>query len=267
MCPWWKLSHDLEHCWMIENYGKKDIHHFFTNHSLANKIGENIIIEFYTGLPEKYRHTVIDIGCSYGFHTARMHPHFKMTYGFDPVIEQKKIIDDIGAIFYGTALGNEEKCQKFFVIKNKHVGLSSFYLDDKMLKNPIEERLITVKKLDSYKFSHISFIKIDSEGSEFDILQGAKASIKIHQPIIVFEHARYNPKNRPNKDQFYNFFQEINYDLFDLFGFKYEESDWDEKGAWFLFAFPTTHSTWLKDYLKTVIIKYLIKESSRKEKS
>jgi hypothetical protein len=44
-----------------------------------------------------------------------------------------------------------------------------------------------VKTLDSYNFDKVDFIKIDVEGYEPEVLEGAKQLINRHRPIIFFE--------------------------------------------------------------------------------
>jgi FkbM family methyltransferase len=47
---------------------------------------------------------------------------------------------------------------------------------------------VIVKTLDSYCYDDITFIKIDVEGHEFQVLQGAKETITANKPVILLEY-------------------------------------------------------------------------------
>lgn len=63
----------------------------------------------------------------------------------------------------------------------------------------------------------ISFIKIDTEGSEYQILKGAQYSIKKFRPIVQFEYNHVTKKLNKNKIKDYmKFFKNLNYKKFYL---------------------------------------------------
>lgn len=64
----------------------------------------------------------------------------------------------------------------------------------------------------------IDFIKIDVEGAELEVLQGAKNAIKRCGPIIYFEHAKiHNVNYDTNSDKIFDFFtDECRYEIWDL---------------------------------------------------
>jgi FkbM family methyltransferase len=47
--------------------------------------------------------------------------------------------------------------------------------------------LVPVHKLDDYKFQDVSFIKIDVEGYEIEVIQGASKTIDANKPVILVE--------------------------------------------------------------------------------
>lgn len=60
----------------------------------------------------------------------------------------------------------------------------------------------------------LDFIKIDTDGHEFDILQGGSQSIERWRPIIVFEFCFYeNEKRGHSFADFAAFFSALNYDI------------------------------------------------------
>ena len=74
------------------------------------------------------------------------------------------------------------------------VGKSAFYVDDKRLSNSSFQNLVEGQKIevetvtiDSLKLVDIGFIKVDVEGVELDVLNGAKDTIKEYRPTCMVE--------------------------------------------------------------------------------
>ena len=74
------------------------------------------------------------------------------------------------------------------------VGKSTFYVDDKRLSNSSFQNLVEGQKIevetvtiDSLKLVDIGFIKVDVEGVELDVLNGAKDTIKEYRPTCIIE--------------------------------------------------------------------------------
>lgn len=86
-----------------------------------------------------------------------------------------------------------------------------------------------IKSLDSMIAStdidKVNLIKLDVDGYEFDVLVGAKETIKRHKPAIIFEFSPYTSEERniePNK--ILEFFETMNYSFFYLDGRPYKNS-------------------------------------------
>lgn len=72
----------------------------------------------------------------------------------------------------------------------------------------------------------ISYIKIDTEGAEWNVIQGAVELIKRWRPHVSFEFGENSYKNyNVNPDDVFDFFGEINYILFDINGKKLSKQD------------------------------------------
>src|SRR3989338_2942654 len=62
----------------------------------------------------------------------------------------------------------------------------------------------------------LDFIKIDTDGHEWDVLQGARQSIDTLRPVVIFEVGEYVMKERGiTFADYYEFFNSQGYDLFD----------------------------------------------------
>ncbi len=140
---------------------------------------------------------VIDIG-SNQFQTAKLIQKINNNltiYAFDP---SGKDIKKKNIFFKKFALGNYEEKKILNMPFFKSINLNSLnsmspnnlknYLN-KYLKNidiKIKKKSVDVRKLDSFNLKS-NFIKIDTEGFEFEILKGSVKHLKKNYPIILIE--------------------------------------------------------------------------------
>ena len=100
--------------------------------------------------------------------------------------------------------------------QQENMGLSSTIKNDDI--NNFVEKFIKPVKIDELFLdtSEIKFLKIDTQGSELNVLNSAKLVIKKNKPIICFElEENYLMGSRELIfDQLINFFEELGYTLF-----------------------------------------------------
>jgi Methyltransferase FkbM domain len=61
----------------------------------------------------------------------------------------------------------------------------------------------------------ISFIKIDVEGGEFQVLKGSQRLLKEHHPVLFFEFSEnFMPLAGISEEQLFNFLRELGYQRF-----------------------------------------------------
>jgi FkbM family methyltransferase len=146
----------------------------------------------------------IDIGVYRGVYSFEMSKYSKMVHAFEPNpilfdnIEKnlKKIIKNIN--FYNYALSNKNELVSLKVpIRNKNynknnyeeyfeMGRASIHIKNEI--NEFESFEIKSNLLDNFNFSNkISFIKIDVEGHETEVIKGSEATIKKNKPILLVE--------------------------------------------------------------------------------
>lgn len=82
---------------------------------------------------------------------------------------------------------------------------------------------VATRKLDSFNFKNISFVKIDVEGHELKLLQGARKFFQINKPDCIIE------VNKKNLSKVKYFFQnlKINYKCIpkNIFSFKFSKKN------------------------------------------
>ena len=142
---------------------------------------------------KQFRHS-IDIGANYGIMSYNLSKKFQKVSAFEIVPDvlecfkmNAKKFNLTNIDIYDCGLGNkEEKVALHFNPKktfSTHVDRDS-------------EGTVSVKTLDSYNFTDVDFIKIDTEGFEHFIIEGALETITKYKPIILYERKghslRYN---------------------------------------------------------------------------
>jgi len=145
--------------------------------------------EFMLGQTAKYvhsMHTVLDIGAATGMYTSFWAQKAARVHSFEAVPDVYKQLEKVkerfeNVVTYNKAVGKES-------------GSATFYVDDKRLSNsgftdlvdgiPIEVDVVSVDDLD---LKDIGFIKIDVEGHELDVLNGAVNTIERDRPVCMVE--------------------------------------------------------------------------------
>lgn len=137
--------------------------------------------------------SVIDVGANIGNHAIEFARHFAKVHAFEPNPHTFKLLSfnadfcpNIVAINHGLSDRQEA------LIMAEHV--TNYGGSSAMPGRHGDSRLsIDVKRLDDVAadIPDIALIKVDVEGMELKVLQGAVETIGSHQPIIAFEqHAR-----------------------------------------------------------------------------
>ena len=146
----------------------------------------------------------IDVGVYRGVYSYEMSKYSRLVHAFEPNpilfndIEKnlKKIIKNIK--FYNCALSDKKDLVQLKVpIRNNSYNKNNYEEYFQMgkasihNKNEIDEYEsfnIKTKQLDSFNFTNkISFIKIDVEGHELEVIKGSEKTIKSNRPTLLVE--------------------------------------------------------------------------------
>lgn len=150
--------------------------------------GENFEIREYNKIkPTGYR--ALDIGAHVGIWTRRMAVNFCRVIAFEPLskhiechIKNCEGLEHIE--LHQVALSNQEE-KNYMVTKDNNSGMST--LLDKTFNKPLPKELVETRTLDSYNLPKIDFIKMDVEGWEEQVLEGATETILKYRPRMYIE--------------------------------------------------------------------------------
>lgn len=142
----------------------------------------------------------LDIGANKGVWSYAMLPHSLGVQSFEPNPKSWAILQSWGAgklQIHNMALSNETGTATLYVPK----GLRSSYSNQRsslVLTRSEGHGSVTVetKRLDDLNITNIGFMKIDVEGFEQQVLQGAAETLKRERPNLVIEIEEKHTKQR-----------------------------------------------------------------------
>ena len=133
----------------------------------------------------------IDIGANVGVWSYWLSKHAKQVESFEPnpkIFNALKNIKINNVNSYNIALSNKSGSVDLLIPKgskgfsNQGASLSPIKVQGKHKSISIE-----AKCLDEYNFLDVNFIKIDVEGHEHEVIEGAQETIKKFKPTMVIE--------------------------------------------------------------------------------
>lgn len=195
----------------------------------------------------------IDVGSSLGRHTVAMAksvgPGGKI-FSFEPIPgackKQKNRLRKLSltnVILENMAISNFAGKSTFRIIKDSP-GISSLKPMPHQKDHKVKIIKTDVGTLDMVVTDKttIKFIKVDTEGGDFFVLQGAKQILTGSRPVIAFECGAYQKGAAQSygygKDDFMAFFKEIAYHLYSIVGLDYNPGLWDSRVPAYLVGIP-----------------------------
>ncbi len=166
----------------------------------------------------------IDIGANYGTHSLLFLVHGIKTITFEPnslchdYFMQICKLNHVTPTLENLALGASQGVVELAYPK-RDTSLGSINTNIIKILSQSQELAIekvTLKTLDNYfpKIEHNrTLIKIDTEGNELAVLEGATKTIQEVQPVIIFECWTWNSNERT---KIFDFFGSKNYSLYHL---------------------------------------------------
>jgi len=130
--------------------------------------------------------TALDIGANMGITAIEYAQYFRYVAAFEPVPDVYKqlllVISKNGFKNikpFNVAIGNENK-----MVKMKYRANNSFASS----VHPHGDQQVQMKTIDELEFNDVDFVKIDVEGFETEVVNGAWNTIEKCRPLIQFEY-------------------------------------------------------------------------------
>ncbi len=220
---------------------------------------------------------VIEVGANVGLHTLQLSLAIGekgKVFAFEPFSENvNKLYERISKSniyrnieVFELALSNYRGEADFKVFREAP-GLCGFIERPWYDKTKMEVIKVEVDTLDRVLKDHdtVKLIKIDAEGADFNIIQGAKSLILRSKPLIIFEGGRI--KNIPaslygyDVAEFKTFFDSLGYELYDTLGMKFDYRLWKSKALNDFVAIPQERREFMLQNLQlsvfSVLVRYL----------
>ena len=156
----------------------------------------------------------LDIGGNVGFWSKDLCERFQRVEIFEPDLSNTECLRSNldqykNYTLHEIGLGNENTHKEFYK-SNVSSGGHTFNTEH-MPEGGVSMSLVEIRTLDSYNFTDVDFIKIDTQGSELDILHGAKQTLQNNDCILNIEIEQKNPKQVAMSKPIFDFMQSIGY--------------------------------------------------------
>ena len=184
-----------------------------SNELMINGIFERDELDLISNIIDK--EIFIDIGPNIGNHTLYFKNSFKKIYSFEPHPKTYKILkfntEDFSHIkTFNIGLSNNKKQTHLFLESSVNVAGTNYKEDHKD-----GHKIIFEKFDDLYSFENsISFIKIDVEGNELDVLKSMKKNLENNSPILFLE---FDMKDFSKDNEIISFLSELGYKKYYFF--------------------------------------------------
>jgi len=225
---------------------------------------ERIIKSFYKRAL-KNTDTAFDIGAHVGYHTIGLVE--RLTDGIVIACEGNpktylellknlsKIRSSTPILTVNAAIQDDlDKKEATFNVSAEHPGRSGLV---RMWKSVTYDKVtVTARTLDeiytSLGLQKLDFIKCDVEGTEWEVLVGAKNAISKHRPIIVLEHGDRESENF--SANWLSFFEKNHLIPYFPNGERVSQSNFND--FWYVFIFPKERSKQLLRQLESAVLSW-----------
>ena len=232
------MTHDKEYKELLEKYN------WF---SCNNADAENFMTYVYHAIVE-FGDTVIDVGAHRALHTlplAKLVGSNGKVYAFEAIPYLAKLLkektSDFSVRVINAAVTNSNIASSRSEISFVHIpeaeGLSGIHMHPDV---PNHARPVTITvptttlDMSIPAGERCSFIKIDTENGDFDVIRGSERILRESKPVIVFESRRQSAADiyGYTKNDFFEFFASFGYTLFTFTGEAFTQEFWDADGIY-----------------------------------
>ena len=196
--------------WYLPDYDKHYEEWMVTN---GEKEYQRMQREFALKQVTKFR-TAIDIGGNIGFWSRDFCKNFANVEIFEPEPSNIECLEENlkgnkNYNLYKVGLGAREEKKTFYTSKTVSGGHSFFR--DQVFEDSVKESVLQIKKLDDYNFTDVDLIKIDTQGSEYDILLGGQQTLLNNDCVLNIEIEHKNQAQKQKGLQIISLLDSLGY--------------------------------------------------------
>ena len=154
---------------------------------MANTLDDEM---FYADTLLKRRRRFVDIGANIGIYTYYYSSRMKRVDSFEPLREVTNRIQSLSMdsiTIHDIALSNMKDELTLFIPHDKYGQMIPSSASVEPRGGSFDKRDVKVSPLDDFEFDDVDLIKIDVEGHEANVLEGAVKTIESSKPIIIVE--------------------------------------------------------------------------------
>jgi FkbM family methyltransferase len=264
------LAQDISpQSWKLFMVNPEILRHFQSNQSLYEEMVARLIRK------APVSGTFVDCGAHIGVHTRSMlaRREAECVIAIEALPHLANLLNEIAEkdhrlVVYQCAVGDHAGSVDFHVASNAE-GYSGIRQRDISDVSDWTSITIEINTLDSLLGNTprpaVGLMKLDLEGGEFDALVGAMGVLKTDRPILVFENGlkKSTKYYDYDKDDFFSYFREAGYQLYDFFGNLVDEDYWEVPLFTYMFVgvpLKTTLSSWYRER-NLAIVRELIAQS------
>ena len=158
--------------------------------------------------------TAIDIGGNIGFWSRDFCDRFENVVIFEPDSSNIECLEanlegKLNYTLHKVGLGSINDTKTFFRSMTTSGG-HSFYRDQ-IFESDVEEFELEIKKLDDYNLTDVGLIKIDTQGSEYDILVGGQQTLLNNDCVLNIEIEHKNESQRQRGKEIISLLNSLGY--------------------------------------------------------
>lgn len=171
--------------------------------------------------------SILDIGANQGMFSSVMKRMFPDINIF--MIEANPFCDNflkrVGIPYEIVCLSDTEKEVQFYFEDNNFVGTgASYYLEKTQWYSKKNFTKMMTKRLDDVVSPIYEFIKLDTQGSELDIMKGGEKTIAAAKYILLETSVVEYNENAPLKEQIFDYMKSIDFKPLELIENHYMEN-------------------------------------------
>jgi FkbM family methyltransferase len=183
------------HDWFLPDYDQ----HYEEWMKINNEVTYQRLQREYALHQVKNFHTAIDIGGNIGFWSRDFCDRFENVVIFEPDASNIECLETnlSGKENYDlhqVGLGSKQETKTFY--KSLTTSGAHSFFRDQVFEDQVEESVLEIKRLDDYNFKNVDLIKIDTQGSEYDILLGGQQTLLDNDCVLNVEIEHKNELQR-----------------------------------------------------------------------